>query len=179
MRKLLLSLLILILLLGIVSIVYADTYAPPTSDSFTFVDKTPKVISTLSGKISDSFHFIDLVPNAHSTITTIYITITHVITVLGTACNGGSCYIPTGASLSDEIVTELIFPILMIAGTGFGFLRMAPKSFGILVMIESFVMLCLAYIGIIPSWFTLLIILFVASALARLIISFFGSGQQT
>ena len=47
----------------------------------------------------------------------------------------------------------------------------------IFIIVESFILMMLALIGIIPSWFTLLVILFVAAALTRMVAGFLRGGQ--
>lgn len=69
---------------------------------------------------------------------------------------------------------DLLFPLIFILGTIFGFMYIGLKFFGVSVMIATFILLGLAYIGIIPSYFTLLSIVAVGAALTKMISGMIG-----
>ena len=126
-------------------------------------------------KISQQFTFYDtfnlsdtLLTSISNIIKVITTTMTSIITVIGNTCTGGSCYNGDGS-----IYSIVIIPAILIIVTGFGFMYMGVKFFGVFVMVESFVLLSLSLLGIIPTWFTLLVILFVSAAMTRIVISFF------
>lgn len=130
------------------------------------------------GVLVDAFNFNDATSGFLKIYNIITTTITSIIQVIGTgSCPSGSCFHYSSGSTLDNILTDVVAPMIMIAATIFGFIYMGIKSFSIVVMVATFVILMLAYGNIIPSWFTLLTIIFISAALARLIINMFSGGE--
>lgn len=150
------------------------------SDTINFIDSNPVLnsIAQIGIHVADDLGLREFATVLAQTQTIIITTIYSIITQIGNVGNGctNSCYTNTN-DLISTITTEVIFPLMLIAGTGFGFMYMGFKTFGVIVMIESFVILMLAYAQIVPSWFTLLIIIFVSAALAKLVGGLFSNGD--
>jgi hypothetical protein len=104
--------------------------------------------------------------------------ITNTITQIGANCGGNSCYINANATGNELIFEYVVFPAVFIFGTIFGFIYMGIKAFGVTVLLMSFLTLGLAYIGIIPSYFTLLTIIMVGAALTKLLTGMFNGGSS-
>lgn len=143
-----------------------------TTDSMTFSDKSGLFRFVLSA--FDSFKFNEIASGLSSAIITITSLITSTINVLGVQCSGSSCYQNANGGLLETIVEDILFPMIFIIGTIFGFMYIGVKFFGISVMVATFIILGLAYIGIIPSYFTLLTIIAVGAALTKMISGMIG-----
>lgn len=128
-------------------------------------------------KVFDTFNMIDSILINRNTLTTITTLITDTITQIVATCSGSACYQNPSATGMEAIAEDVIFPLIFIAGTVFGFLYMGIKFFGIAVMISTFIILGLAYIGIIPSYFTLLTIIAVGAALTKMISGMLGGNN--
>lgn len=145
------------------------------SDLIKFSDSS--VFRTLIIKVVDTFKFIDFNLLNRNAITTVTTFITETVNQLVNNCSGSSCYQNPNATGMEAIAEDVIFPLMFIVGTVFGFLYMGIKFFGISVMIATFIILGLAYIGIIPSYFTLLSIVAVAAALTKMIRGMIGGSE--
>lgn len=144
------------------------------NDAFHLVDSI-----TIAGIhiFNDAFNLMDSLISSLTNLNIVTITTTLTQLVLGQTCSGVNCYSTNGANNFDNTMTQIIMPAMLILVTGFGFMYMGVKSFGVFIVIETFVILMLAYIGIIPSWFSLLVILFVGAAFTKLLLGFFRGSQ--
>ena len=145
-------------------------------DKVTFTDKG--FIIQIMIKAIDKFLVTETSILQALGITTITSYVTSVITQIAQSCSGSSCYQNANATGNEFLAEYIIFPAIFIFGTVFGFIYMGIKSFGIVTLITTFMILGLAYIGIIPSYFTLLTIIIVGAALTKLISSMFGGNQE-
>lgn len=143
-----------------------------TTDSMTFTDRAGLFRFVLS--VFDSLRINEIASGLSSVITTMTNYITSTITILGGQCSGSSCYQNVNGGLLETIVEDILFPMIFILGTVFGFFYIGIKFFGVSVMVATFILLGLAYIGIIPSYFTLLSIIAVGAALTKLISGMIG-----
>ena len=125
-------------------------------------------------KVLDKIVFGDFTSTLSSVISTTTILITETITKILNSCSGSSCYVNPNAGNMEALAEQIIFPLIFIMGTVFGFLYMGLKFFGVSVMIATFILIGLAYIGIIPSYFTLLSIIAVGAALTKMISGMIG-----
>jgi len=140
-------------------------------DLFHMSDTLGNVITNAFHAFTDAFHMLDAW-KLGSIVTVVYTTITDYITVLGqsNSCGTQNCF------TMGDAYTTVVIPAIIIVVTGFGFMYMGVKSFGVFILIESFVLLMLSLLQIIPSYFTLLIILFTSAALTKMVVGFFRGG---
>jgi hypothetical protein len=123
--------------------------------------------------ISDAFNWAESLGSfGQQLIVTVTTTVVSTIQVIGTGQCGSSCF-NYGGNFYGVLMTEVVAPIVIIMANAFGLMYMGIKTIGAIITIESFVIMVIAYIGIIPSWFNLLIIILVSAALAKLLIGFF------
>lgn len=168
----------LFILINFTHITYASSPASCTSnscfasDAFTFKEST--FLSHFELAVLDSIKFADSSTALNTFILSVTTLITSTITILGNICTGSSCYVNVNATGMEALAEQVIFPLIFIMGTIFGFLYMGLKFFGIVVMVATFIILGLAYIGIIPSYFTLLSIVAVGAALTKMISGMIG-----
>jgi hypothetical protein len=140
-------------------------------DLFHMSDTLGNVITNALHAFADAFHMLDAW-NLGSIVTTVYTTVTDFVTVLGQSdsCGAQNCF------TMGDAYTTVVIPALIIVVTGFGFMYMGVKSFGVFILVESFVLLMLSLLQIIPSYFTLLIILLTSAALTKMVVGFFRGG---
>ena len=146
------------------------------SDLFKFTDINNFKNSMI--KIIDSMSIIESSILNGNIVTTVTTYVTSVIDQLVASCSGSSCYSNASATGMEAIAEQIIFPLIFILGTVFGFMYMGLKFFGISVMVATFILLGLAYIGIIPSYFTLLTIIAVGAALTKMVNGMLGNSQS-
>lgn len=147
------------------------------ADKFTIKEKTIGVVQIMV-KIIDKFMVTESAILKSFIQTTITSFITQTITQIAQNCAGSSCYTNPNATGTELIVEFVIFPAVFIFGTIFGFMYMGIRAFGVAVLIMTFLTLGLAYIGIIPSYFTLLTIIMVGAALTKLLTGLFGGSSE-
>jgi len=184
-RKVLITIVLIPLLTLIVigfSITNASTFTCTSnvcigSDGFTFADSSYPYRATFSA--IDGFSFSDASSGILNGITTVTTYVTSIITQLANSCAGSSCYVNAGAGLSESLAENIIFPLIFILGTVFGFMYMGLRFFGVMIMVATFILLGLAYIGIIPSYFTLLTIIGVGAALTKMISGMIGDSGNS
>ena len=128
-------------------------------------------------KLFDTIIIIDNVNNILQQIInqTVTVTIT-MISVITSLASGNQSFQYTGDN-NSALSTQVIVPAILIIINIYPLLKWQIQSVGIMVMLESFVILGLSAIGIIPNYFILIIIVFIAIGILRLFGKMTGGNQ--